>query len=333
MLYDKWWKESGKSVGSSGIPGGMFGEGKECKKRRSSADNMANALGVVNIGGIFVVLLCGLAFAITIAIIEFCWKTSSLNAWSGGDNTIMQTSPNQRNTRRRSTTLKVRTRASLCAEIAGTLIPYFTYSNKTNSCVRRQKESKNRHNEHKSSAYNSRNQTIECNMFEIPQNRDTNEDDIIDENLKVEYPLNGPRQAPDPNSYQDKVIPGKECSSHSKPLNGILYDNTYDNVPNHCRVHDVPSDEDNYFYQPSSTNKYQDQYTSTKKLKKNLNHSLPSIPPAVPPHANEDNLDQISARRRVYVPSLDRYFSFYNVDFPKYSKNIDILYRLPDSIF
>ena len=34
---------------------------------------MASALGVVNIGGIFVVLLCGLALAFVVAILEFCW--------------------------------------------------------------------------------------------------------------------------------------------------------------------------------------------------------------------------------------------------------------------
>jgi hypothetical protein len=34
---------------------------------------MASALGVVNIGGIFVVLLCGLAFAVVVAVAEFCW--------------------------------------------------------------------------------------------------------------------------------------------------------------------------------------------------------------------------------------------------------------------
>lgn len=32
-------------------------------------------LGVDNIGGVFVVLLCGLAFAILVAILEFCWNS------------------------------------------------------------------------------------------------------------------------------------------------------------------------------------------------------------------------------------------------------------------
>ena len=147
MLYDKWWKDDITSRHAR-IRGGQFGvEEQQCKKKRSGADNMANALGVVNIGGIFVVLLCGLAFAITIAIIEFCWKTSSLNTSSSGDNKLMQTSPNRRNSRRRSTSFKVRTRKSLCAEIAGTLVPYkFQYSNKTATCVSRQNVSKKKKN-------------------------------------------------------------------------------------------------------------------------------------------------------------------------------------------
>ena len=102
MLYDRWWKTDLTSQRAR-MSGGQFGvEEQKCKKKRSGADNMANALGVVNIGGIFVFLLCGLAFAITIAIIEFCWKTSSLNTSSRGDNKLMQTSPNRRNSRRRS---------------------------------------------------------------------------------------------------------------------------------------------------------------------------------------------------------------------------------------
>jgi ionotropic kainate glutamate receptor 2 len=34
-----------------------------------------NYTGVDNIGGVFVVLLCGLAFAILVAILEFCWNS------------------------------------------------------------------------------------------------------------------------------------------------------------------------------------------------------------------------------------------------------------------
>ncbi|TRY72258.1 hypothetical protein TCAL_00217 [Tigriopus californicus] len=63
MYYDKWWKNHGPQAG------------RECKKKKLNDQAQANALGVVNIGGIFVVLLCGLAFAVIVAIIEFCWRT------------------------------------------------------------------------------------------------------------------------------------------------------------------------------------------------------------------------------------------------------------------
>jgi hypothetical protein len=35
----------------------------------------ANALGVENVGGIFVVLMAGLALAVLVAVIEFCWRS------------------------------------------------------------------------------------------------------------------------------------------------------------------------------------------------------------------------------------------------------------------
>lgn len=56
MLYDKWWKLPKDS----------------CSTDRVKQSTKANALGVNNIGGVFVVLLCGLAFAVLIAILEFC---------------------------------------------------------------------------------------------------------------------------------------------------------------------------------------------------------------------------------------------------------------------
>lgn len=56
MLYNKWWK-SPKD---------------QCVADKSRQSNKANALGVNNIGGVFVLLLCGLAFAVLIAILEFC---------------------------------------------------------------------------------------------------------------------------------------------------------------------------------------------------------------------------------------------------------------------
>ncbi|XP_044737690.1 glutamate receptor ionotropic, kainate 2 isoform X2 [Chrysoperla carnea] len=58
ILYDKWWKNSGDI----------------CTKPIKGKESKANALGVDNIGGIFVVLLCGLAFAVVIAIIEFYYN-------------------------------------------------------------------------------------------------------------------------------------------------------------------------------------------------------------------------------------------------------------------
>ena len=40
-----------------------------------SKDSKANPLSVKNIGGVFVVLLCGLALAIIVAVLEFCWNS------------------------------------------------------------------------------------------------------------------------------------------------------------------------------------------------------------------------------------------------------------------
>lgn len=56
MLYDRWWKRPGIT----------------CSRDDKSKEGKANALGVDNIGGVFVVLLGGLALAIVTAIIEFC---------------------------------------------------------------------------------------------------------------------------------------------------------------------------------------------------------------------------------------------------------------------
>ena len=62
MLYNKWWRKDDS------------GNSNSCPKE-SSDPSKASALNVVNIGGVFVVLLCGLSFAIIVAIGEFCWKT------------------------------------------------------------------------------------------------------------------------------------------------------------------------------------------------------------------------------------------------------------------
>lgn len=55
MLYDKWWKNGSDT----------------CTMDKIKESSKANALGVDNIGGVFVVLLCGLAFSVLIAILEF----------------------------------------------------------------------------------------------------------------------------------------------------------------------------------------------------------------------------------------------------------------------
>ncbi|XP_062609796.1 glutamate receptor ionotropic, kainate 2-like isoform X2 [Saccostrea cucullata] len=57
-LYNKWWKGSGK-----------------CMSERKAIESKANALDVNNVGGIFVVLLGGLAVAVLVAFLEFIWKS------------------------------------------------------------------------------------------------------------------------------------------------------------------------------------------------------------------------------------------------------------------
>nr|XP_050857551.1 glutamate receptor ionotropic, kainate 2 isoform X6 [Vespula vulgaris] len=59
ILYDKWWKNTGDV----------------CNRDEKNKESKASALGVENIGGVFVVLLCGLALAILVAILEFCWNS------------------------------------------------------------------------------------------------------------------------------------------------------------------------------------------------------------------------------------------------------------------
>ncbi len=65
---------------------------------------MANALGVVNIGGIFVVLLCGLAVAVMVAIAEFCWSARTAKAST-------------------TTSEELPPESSLCVELVRTLVP------------------------------------------------------------------------------------------------------------------------------------------------------------------------------------------------------------------
>ncbi|XP_039277730.1 glutamate receptor ionotropic, kainate 2 isoform X14 [Nilaparvata lugens] len=62
MLYDKWWKNPGDT----------------CTRNEKGKESKANALGVDNIGGVFVVLLCGLAIAVIVAIFEFCYNSKKI---------------------------------------------------------------------------------------------------------------------------------------------------------------------------------------------------------------------------------------------------------------
>lgn len=58
VLYNKWWKATGT-----------------CNRDENKKESKANALGVENVGGIFVVLLAGLALAVIVALIEFTWSS------------------------------------------------------------------------------------------------------------------------------------------------------------------------------------------------------------------------------------------------------------------
>lgn len=58
MLYNKWWKSPGLT----------------CTRDDKNKEGKANALGIDNIGGVFVVLLSGLGIAILAAIVEFFWN-------------------------------------------------------------------------------------------------------------------------------------------------------------------------------------------------------------------------------------------------------------------
>ena len=59
-LYTKWWKE--KSGGA-------------CNEDESKKSKNANALGVTNVGGVFVVLIGGMFAGFLIALLEFLWKS------------------------------------------------------------------------------------------------------------------------------------------------------------------------------------------------------------------------------------------------------------------
>ena len=50
----------------------VAGGGGQCLADEGKKD--ANALGIANVGGVFVVLVCGLALSLLVAILEFAWK-------------------------------------------------------------------------------------------------------------------------------------------------------------------------------------------------------------------------------------------------------------------
>lgn len=92
QLYNKWWKNKEEVCNK-------FGQGKETKTTlgvdsigtvsyridlRSSTFFLHSIRGLfffVFAGGVFVVLLCGLAVAVLIAIIEFCWNSKRSAAY------------------------------------------------------------------------------------------------------------------------------------------------------------------------------------------------------------------------------------------------------------
>lgn len=76
MLYDKWWEFLLKSKLDSIKEWSRWkNTGETCTRNDKGKESKANSLGVDNIGGVFVVLLCGLAFAVVIAIMEFCYNS------------------------------------------------------------------------------------------------------------------------------------------------------------------------------------------------------------------------------------------------------------------
>ncbi|XP_045136582.1 glutamate receptor ionotropic, kainate 5-like [Portunus trituberculatus] len=52
--------------------------GGQCKSDESKSSSKANALGLNNVGGVFVVLLAGMGLASVVAVCEFVWKSRKL---------------------------------------------------------------------------------------------------------------------------------------------------------------------------------------------------------------------------------------------------------------
>ncbi|CAG0924331.1 unnamed protein product, partial [Notodromas monacha] len=99
MFYNKWWKNSGDTCNkrqdrekeSKASALGVDNIGEICllfstktKTRQDKTNNgsILNFFCVLSLfsnetctGGVFVVLLCGLAFAVLISILEFCWNS------------------------------------------------------------------------------------------------------------------------------------------------------------------------------------------------------------------------------------------------------------------
>ena len=110
MYYDKWWKNHGHVKAHA------------CNTKKTVDQRaMANALGVVNIGGIFVVLLCGLALAVLVAIVEFCWSNHLATVNKNRSNRQQQQQqPHQQ-----------QQQPSLCQEMLQTLAPYLFGTRRT----------------------------------------------------------------------------------------------------------------------------------------------------------------------------------------------------------
>ena len=66
MLYNKWWSKEQS--------------GAECPRGLMEDISKASALNIVNIGGVFVVLLCGLAVAVLVSLLEslFCFRKTDV---------------------------------------------------------------------------------------------------------------------------------------------------------------------------------------------------------------------------------------------------------------
>jgi len=76
MLYNKWWKNAGS-----------------CSGDETQAEKEAHSLGVANVGGTFVILVAGLAFAAVVAVLEFVsYNTKSNHRGVDHDHQVLTTS-------------------------------------------------------------------------------------------------------------------------------------------------------------------------------------------------------------------------------------------------